>query len=250
MADDPYRGLAERYDLFFGRFGEHDPQVVQFFRKLFDLHGVHAVLDCACGTGQDLHLLHSLGVEVFGSDISESMLAQAERNLAGSGVDVPLQKVDYRELPQHFHEPFDAVVCLGSSILHMPNEGEVLRALRSMRDVLRDGGILILTQGTTDKQWKEKPRFILAVSTSDFSRLFVIDYSDGGARYNILDIFHSEEGRGLKVWSIDYPQVLLKDDYERLLKESGFPQVDFYGSYSFDPYDKDASDHLIVIARK
>ncbi len=56
---------------------------------------------------------------------------------------------------------------------------------------------MILTQGTTDKQWKEKPRFILAVNRNDFSRVFVIDYLGWGARYNVLDILHSEKGRDL-----------------------------------------------------
>jgi glycine/sarcosine N-methyltransferase len=250
MTHDLYEDFADRYDLFFSRFGEHDPVVVEFFRKLFAENRIRSVLDCACGTGHDLVLFHSLGCEVFGSDLSESMLAQAHKNLAERGLKVPLHQVDYRELPQHFNRQFDSVVCLSSSILHMPNEVEVLCAFRSMGQVLRDGGILVLTQGTTDKQWAEKPRFILAVNTQEFSRLFVMDYLDQGARYNILDIFHSEEARDFKVWSVDYPQMLLKDDQERLLKASGFATVDFYGTYRFDLYDKEASDWLIAVARK
>jgi glycine/sarcosine N-methyltransferase len=152
MTHDLYKGFADRYDLFFSRFGEHDPVRVEFFRKLFAGNQVRSVLDCACGTGHDLLLFHSLGCEVFGSDISESMLAQAHKNLAERGVKVLLQKVDYRELPQHFNRQFDTVVCLSSSILHTPNETDVLRAFKSMGTVLRDGGILVLTQGTTDKQ--------------------------------------------------------------------------------------------------
>jgi len=250
MTQDLYESFADRYDLFFSQFGEHDPAVVEFHRRLFAENQVRSVLDCACGTGHDLVLFHSLGCQVVGSDISESMLAQARKNLAELGVKVPLQKADYRELPGHFDRPFDAVVCLSSSILHMPNESEVLRAFRSMGQVLRDGGILVLTQGTTDKQWAEKPRFILAVNTNEFSRLFVIDYFDRGARYHILDIFHSEGTRDFKVWSVDYPQMLLKDDQERLLKAAGFATVDFYGSYHFDPYDKETSELLIAVARK
>jgi glycine/sarcosine N-methyltransferase len=250
MTHDLYEGFADRYDLFFGRFDEHDPAAVEFFRQLLAENQIRSVLDCACGTGHDLILFHSLGCEVVGADISESMLAQAHKNLTEYGVEVPLQKADYRELPQHFNRQFDAVVCLSSSILHMPNEAEVLRAFKSMRDVLRDAGILVLTQGTTDKQWKEKPRFILAVNTKEFSRLFVMDYFDQGARYNILDIFHSEEACDFKVWSVDYLQIPLKDDQERLLKASGFRAVDFYSTYRFDPYDKEASDRLIAVARK
>jgi ubiquinone/menaquinone biosynthesis C-methylase UbiE len=250
MAYDLYEGFAERYDLFLRKFGEHDAVKIEFFRKLFEANRVHSVLDCACGTGQDLQLFYSLGCEVIGSDISESMLAQARKNLDKCKMKVPLRKVDYRELSQHFSRPFDVVVCLSSSILHMPNEVEVIRAFRSMHAVLCDSGILVLTQGTTDKQWREKPRFILAVNTRDFSRLFVIDYFACGARYNVLDIFHSAEACDFKIWSIDYAHILLQDEQERLLKASGFGAVDFYGNYRFEPYDKETSDQLIAIAHK
>ena len=251
MTSDLYEGFADRYDLFLSRFGEHDPARGEFFRRLFAENKVRKVLDCACGTGNDLHLFHSLGCEVIGSDISDSMLAQAGKNLSGCRLEIPLRKVDYRELPQHFSSAqFDAVVCLSTSILHMPNETEVLRAFRSMREVLREGGILILTQGTTDKMWKEKPRFVLAVNRKDFSRLFVIDYFNQGARYNVLDIFHGDEVGDFKVWSTEYPYILLRDDQDRLLRASGFDTVDFYGSYHFDPYDKETSNLLIAVARK
>jgi len=84
----------------------------------------------------------------------------------------------------------------------------------------------------------------------EVSRLFVIDYRGRGARYHVVDIFHSPEARDFKVWTVDYPCVLLRDDQQRLLRACGFGAVDFYGTYRFDPYDKEASDRLIVVARK
>jgi SAM-dependent methyltransferase len=249
MSEDQYSGFAERYDRFHGAFGDHDPTMVAFFRELFDRHGVRSVLDCACGTGRDLHLFHSLGRVAVGTDISRSMLAQAARNLAALGLQLPLHRADYRELPQHFARSFDAVVCLSSSLLHMPGETEVLQALASMRQVLRDGGILVLSQGTTDKQWSEKPRFILAVNDTDFTRLFVIDYLDQGARYNILDIWHGEAERDLKVWSVEYPLVLLAAAQERLLRSAGFEDIKRYGGYEFEPYELEASEKLIIVAQ-
>ena len=249
-AEDMYAGIAARYDLFHGKFGEHAHAVTAFFRHLFREHNVQRVLDCACGTGQHLPLFHSFNCEVVGSDISEAMLGQARRNLAQVGLELLLHQVDYRELPRYFDREFDAVMCLSSSILHMPTEAEVLRAFQSMRGVLREGGVLVLTQGTTDKQWQEKPRFILAVNERDLTRLFVIDYVGEGARYNILDIHHADEARDLEVWSVEYSRVYLKDDQERLLKASGFEAIDFYGSYRREPYEKESSNRLIVVAQK
>ena len=250
MTQELYAGIAARYDRFHGAFGQHDPSVAEFFRQLVAAHQVETVLDCACGTGHHLPLFHSLGCEVVGSDISEAMLAQAERNLAQAGLEVLLHRVDYRELPCHFDREFDAVMCLSSSILHMPTEADALRAFASMRSVLRYGGILVLTQGTTDKQWQQKPRFILAVNERDFTRLFVIDYLGEGARYNILDIHHGEAKRDFETWSVEYSRVYLRDDQERLLKTSGFETVDFYGTYGREPYDKETSNRLIAVAQK
>ena len=250
MTQDAYRDFVDRYDLFFEEFGRHRPVEIEFFRRLFAENRVSNVLDCACGTGHDLVMLNSLGVRAAGSDVSASMLEQARKNLAERGLDLPLTRVDYRELPGHFEECFDAVLCLSTSLLEAGDEEEILRALRSMNRVLRDKGIIVLSQGTTDKQWQARPRFVPVVSRRDFSRIIAIDYLERGARYNILDLFHSKDRQELLVWSKEYPVVLLKDDYEALIENAGFGEIDFYGDHTFSAYDKTGSDMLLIVAKK
>jgi glycine/sarcosine N-methyltransferase len=245
---DAYEGFAERYDLFFGHFEAYSPQLSTFFKKVFDDNGVKRVLDCACGTGRHLYLFHKLGFDAVGSDLSPAMLAQARRNLGERNIGVALRRVDYRELPEHFEQKFDAVVCLTSAICEMPDSNQMLQAFKSMHDVLRDRGILVLSQGTTDKQWAEKPRFILVEDNPGYTRLFVVDYVEAGARYNVVDIFHEgEEGR-IEAWGIDYPCLVFRDEQEQLLKAAGFRGVEFYGTYGFEPYSKRTSNHLITVA--
>ncbi len=247
---DPYAGFAGRYDIFRGTFGKHRADYRAFFRRVFKINGVHSVLDCACGTGHDLHLFASLGCSVTGSDISPSMLARARTNLRKAGLSIPLRRVDYRALHRQFKSEFDAVVCLSSSLLHMENKKEVIRALLSMRLMLREKGVLIITQGTTDRQWREKPRFIVDSSDKGSARLFVIDYLKSGARYNVLDIVREKPNPELLVWSVEYKQMLLKDDYAKLLALAGYAKSRFYGSYRFEPYSKATSDVLICVAHK
>lgn len=250
MKVDPYEHFAERYDLFFGSFDEHEPKKVAFFNELFTHHKVRRVLDCACGTGRDLHLLHSLGYDVFGSDISPAMLALAERNLASHHISVPLEQLDYRELPLNLATDFDAVVCLSSAFFEMPDEDELQQAFASMRGVLRDGGVLVLTAGMCDRTWREKPRFIPEINHGDFTRLFVIDYFDHGARFNVVDLHHDDDRKDMDVWSIEYERVYLRDDIEAVLQSAGFSTCSFYGSYEFQPYDKETSGMLITVAQR
>ena len=105
---DPYLSFAARYDA----FRTDAPERRAFFERLFDRYHVRRVLDCACGTGDDLLLFRSLGLAVVGSDLSDAMLALAETKLAAAEVEIPLVRADFRELPEQFADSFDAVVCL------------------------------------------------------------------------------------------------------------------------------------------
>jgi len=248
MATDRYAGFAQRYDAFFGSFDVHDGYREAFFKQLFERHNVRSVLDCACGTGRDLLLFHRLGLEVHGSDISPSMLAQAERNMAAHRFDVPLLQSDFRELPLTYVRGFDAVVCMSSAYLELPDAHELARSFSSMRGVLNEGGILIVSSGISDKLWTEKPRFIPEINNDAFTRLFVIDYLREGATFNVVDLYHHPQRKEILVWSITYRQVYLQNDLETAIHRAGFLTDEYYGGYQFEPYDTHTSDMLIAVA--
>ena len=92
MGNDPYRDWADRYDL----FPEDRSEETGFFEKLFSENRVRRVLDCACGTGNELLIFDALGCDVVGSDISDSMLTHARERIDESGAQIPLRK--YRSI--------------------------------------------------------------------------------------------------------------------------------------------------------
>jgi glycine/sarcosine N-methyltransferase len=245
---DQYAGFAERYDLPYGPTGQPDQAMVEFFRKLFTQNGIKRVLDCACGTGRHLRLFRDLGCEVYGTDVSPSMLKQARQNLAAASVEIPLQQADFRCLPENFEQRFDAVICMGA-IGYMLDEAQFLKAFKSMSGVLRRDGLLVLTAIPTDRQWKEKPHFSLVADKPDFTRVFAMDYFEQTVRYNILDLLRGPGGTELKTWSAELT-VLLHDEQERLLKAAGFRRVDFFGGYDFSSYNKEGSNQMITVAQK
>jgi glycine/sarcosine N-methyltransferase len=246
---DPYRDFAERYDAFDAASSANAPNRKAFFRTLFEQRGVRRVLDCACGTGSDLLLFHSLGCAVVGSDLSEAMLAQAREKLEQAGVKIPLVRADFRELPFSSAEPFDAVTCLSTSLPHLLDDAELGRALSSIRAVLRDRGVLILDQGLTDRQLAERPRFIPVVNTNELSRVMVLDYGDRTVDIHVLDLIHRGAESAFHVDSFTY-RILLRDDYGRLLREAGFRDVSFYGGLAFEPYSRTESGRLILVAER
>jgi len=246
--DDLYAGFASRYDLFFETEDDREAQVT-FYKTVFEEHRVGRVLDCSCGTGEHLAMLAPLGQSLFGSDISPAMLAVAEEKMKRLGLDIPLTNADFRELPEHFPEPFDAILCLSTSLPHVQTEEEMIRALKSMSASLMDRGVLILTQGSGDRMMKEKPRFIPVTNTRDFSRAFAIDYHGRGMTFHVLDFVHTDEQAEFFSWSASYPFIPLEEDYRRMLTAGGFHTVSAYGGYDFSPYDE-TSEFLIIVAGK
>lgn len=244
--DDPYHDFAERYDLFFDSREEDGIAESQFFHRVFADRGVQTVLDCACGSARDLRILSNLGYRPFGSDISAAMLEQAKINRAHLDPRLPLARADFRFLPFR-SGGLDAAICLRTSLPHMRDKREVLTALRSIRGVIRSGGVLVLSQGITDRLMREQPKFILAANTPEFSRIMALDYLAHQVRISVLDVFHAREQGDFKVATFDY-SCLLADDYRQLLPQAGFGSTDFYGSWSMEPYDETKSPQLIIVA--
>lgn len=239
---DKYARLAETYDLMLPQ----NPERKAFFARVFQRYKVRTVLDCACGTGNDVALFRSMGFEATGSDLSEAMLRMARKRMRDDGLSVPLFKADFQDLPAVFRERFDAVVCLSNAINE--TDIDVRRALRSMRSVLSDRGIIIFDQGQTDASMKNPPRYSLVVNTRDISRLFTMDYTKDVMTVTIFDIFHSYDRRDLARHEFRIA-IRLADEWKTLLEREGL-RGQFYGWWNLCPYNKRNAPKLIAVAQK
>lgn len=244
-SEDTYKEFAERYDW----MKRDNPAREQFFRRLFAKHRVRKVLDCACGTGHDLIMFHSLDCQVRGSDLSESMLTQARKNLAEAALDVPVVRADFRRLPDFFDTDFDAVVCLTNSINEVLTDAGTSQALRSMRSVLRAGGILVFDQGQTDASMRRPPKFDLIANNRDWTRFFLMEYAANVMTVNIFDFVHTEDTSAFKHAAVRV-RIRLQDSWSQLLREAGFSSFEFLGDWNCTPYSKETSQRLIAVARK
>jgi glycine/sarcosine N-methyltransferase len=245
MNNDPYETLAERYDWMKGE----NPARERFFRELFAKHGVRRVLDCACGTGSDLVLFRSMGLEVFGSDLSQSMLAQARKNLAKAQLDVPVRQADFCRLPDFYDTTFDAVVCLTNAINEVLEDSQLMLALGSLRAVLRAGGVFVFDQGQTDAGIQNPQQFCPIVNNPDVSRLLVTDYAGDIATVNILDLVHRQDECSLQQSAVRI-RIRLQDSWAKVLQDAGFTDVAFFGDWDFSAYNKQSSRRLIGVARR
>jgi len=105
------------------------------------------VLEVACGSGPHMHHLVDT-FETTGTDLNEPMLALARERLP----DVTFFPADMAEL--RVEEPFDALLCLFSSIGYMHGIEPLARAARAFAAALMPGGVVVI------EPWLSRDMFV------------------------------------------------------------------------------------------
>ena len=140
---DQYNQLAQIYDL---RWRRYINNTLTFLKNWAEVSPSAVVLDIACGTGEFERLLlqdHSAQV-ITGVDLSERMLMQARRKLAGyPNLSFELARASDLPFPNHC---FDVVISANS--FHYFPEPEVV--LTEMRRVLKPSGKVVILDWSRD----------------------------------------------------------------------------------------------------
>ena len=241
---DKYANIAGRY----ARMIEDDPKRKAFFRSLFERYGARSVLDCACGTGNDLLLFRSMGYHVVGSDLSESMLQVASKLIKEHGAEIPLKKADFHNLKAAHDETFDVVACLSNSI----NEVEVdpVAALKSMTKVLNPDGIIVIDQGQTDFTMKAPAVFAPIMNNEDLSRLFTMTYQGDIMTVNVFDFVHDEDTCNYDFSHSEFKiRIRLLKEWQRIFQSSQLT-AEYFGNWEAEPYNMMKSRRLIMVAKQ
>jgi ubiquinone/menaquinone biosynthesis C-methylase UbiE len=103
---------------------------------------VNQILDAGCGTGTHALILARRGHKVVGVDSSEEMLAVARNKAASSKGSVQFVAGNVASLG--LGRKFDVVTCLFGVLSYQLDNEQVMATLRSFRNHLKVGGLLML----------------------------------------------------------------------------------------------------------
>lgn len=245
---------ADIYDLL-----EKDPTRYTFTKKHWETilvgKDIRNLLDISIGSGNMTLPLLDLGVELHGSDLSNTMLKRCQVKAAAKNYTIALQVSDFRELSQNISGPFDCVASTGNSLPYVTNE-EVLTVLEQMDTLVRPGGYLYFDVRNWDLVLRTKQRFYLYNPVFDNDiRINLVqawDYNvDGTMDFNLLYTFEQDNKIFQKeVFQEHYhpiPQMLLLNK----LKEMGYWNPEIYRMPAYaGTFDLDKNDWYCVIAQK
>jgi ubiquinone/menaquinone biosynthesis C-methylase UbiE len=242
-----YDTLATDYDAMTGfeqRFEAERPVL----RSLVEHYAITTALDAGCGTGFHSLVLAQLGVHVTAVDISSEMLAALRRHSEELKVSVRAVQADFGNIPDVLTTRFDAVFCLGNSLVHFFSEDEVRQALRAFASVLKPKALVVIQLLNYDRILSERTAILATreVEGTKFVRYY--DYGKERLRFNVAKISNHRDSTEQSVISVPL-RPLRKDELVQHLMDVGFRDVHCFGSLSMNAFDWLSSKDLVVIAR-
>jgi len=211
------------------------------------------VLDAGCGPGRHVIALNEAGYRCEGADLSEAMLAVARRNAAEAGVQTQWYAAAFDELAVKCPGGYDGLICLGNSLAASEEADAVRAALANFAQVLKPGGVLVLQVLNFPRLRREQPcvrgpRSIVRDGT-EYLFLRVYHFEPQHVAVTSITIWKNGEGwqRELGAGRL-YP--IDPDELVAWLTGAGFELAGRFGAYDGSPFDPDASEDHIVVARR
>lgn len=206
-----------------------------------------SLLDIGCSDGRVAAGLNQMnhGYKITAIDLSEELIEIAKTVNQYEKEHVEVLYLNMLDLSKQFNnETFDGVYCIGNTLVHLKDEVEIRSAIKSMYDVLKPEGVLVLQILNYDKILKEKPKTLPLIENSfvRFERNY--EYEENHIVFSSKLVVNKQEQSASTVL---YP--ISVDALVSLLDEVGFKRVSLYSGFDFSTYDVNKLP-LVIVAHK
>jgi SAM-dependent methyltransferase len=189
-----------------------------------DAIGAHSsngglAVDLGAGFGMHAIPLARRGFDVVAIDSSAVMLDELSRQ-AGN---LPVRAIrdDLLSFPRHLSLRPELVLCMGDTLVHLPDEEYVARLTATVRESLGESGRFVITLRDYSTPLTGEQRFIPV--RSDENRIFVCFLEYGASRVRVNDILHEREGSQWKMSVSAYDKLRTTPEWlDDLLRRNGF----------------------------
>lgn len=201
-----------------------------------------SILDSACGSGRHSDLLSKLGYNLFGFDLSKTLLQIGQNNKKLHNSKVNYFCSDIRNIP--LKTTFDVILNLFTSFGYFKSDKENFAIIDFASKNVKDGGY-----------------FVFDYLNPDYVRENLIQHSK-----QIIDSKKIVEDRRIQNGRVEKEIVIENDKFKHryfesvqlysfkellfVFKNFGFHAIKKYGNYNGDLYDENNSERMIIIFQK
>jgi SAM-dependent methyltransferase len=203
------------------------------------------ILDIGCSTGTLAQALAADGHQVHGVDKDPTMIRLARCN--HSHDKAHFATMDMMAIDHYFPENhFDRILCLGNTLVHLPDDQALLRFLRKVKALVKPGGDFRVQMIHYDLVMSRESLGLSTIETESLN--FHRSYKrrvDGRIDFKTRLELKGQDN----ILDNTIPLIpLMKERLERLMKEAGFETIAFYGGFDRSPLTE-TSIPLVCIAK-
>lgn len=207
------------------------------------------VLDIACGTGMYAIELSNEGYKLSAIDLDERMIENLNNKVNKDNLKIKFLQGDMKELGEKFKKhSFDAVYCIGNSLVHIDSFTEIKELFISIKELLKGEGKFIFQIINYDriicKGIKSLPTIINNDVPLEFERYYDYDKLKNKVIFKTVLSVKNE-----KIENSICLTPLTCDKAIDLLHEAGFYEINVYGDFKGNKFDKDNSYALVIEAK-
>lgn len=195
--------------------------------------------DLACGSGRHSIYLNTCGFDVTGTDLSEPFIHTA-RLSENSGLRFFRQ--DMRDVPPG--KNFDFVLNLFTAFGYFDREEDDLLVLKRVYEGLKPGGIFVLDYLNVVSSIENL--IPLETKTIDNVHFSLKRFAEKQRIIKEIEVRDGQESHHY----LESIKILYLEDFRRMLNQTGFEIMETWGNYQAEPFDREKSPRLILIAQK
>lgn len=240
-----YSDLCDVYDALFP-VSESQRSLLE---SLLAREGINGVADAGCGTGAQLLPFASAGLECVGFDPDPALVARARARLAS----YPRARVEeggFSDLGRIVTAPVDLLLCLGNSLVHVPQE-EAALFLRECAGVTTGDGEILLQILNYERLLLGKVTTLPLMRADEGAIEFRRSYAwEGDRKVRFQTVLRISEGGQPRTVRNDIPLYpLYPDELWDMVERAGFPRIRFFGDFAGSEFSPE-SDALVCRAGK
>ncbi len=206
------------------------------------------IIDIACGVGTDVIELYKQGFQVEGLDLEPLMIAQARQNAEKQNLQIKFRQGNMLSIQQLYQQDtVSNILCTGNSLVHLASTKEIKSFLEQSYFLLKKEGNLVIQIINFDRVLDDQVTQLPTIINDKENLTFVRNYEYDAAKHKIKFITQLLADKEYCNTIELIP--LRKHELDFFLKQIGFTNLKFYGSFKGEHYQK-GSYATIVRAQK
>ncbi len=216
---------------------------IDFVESVLNLAAGARVLDVGCGFGRHSVELAQRGYVVVGVDPSAAMITAAQKRARETAVSPQFQQAHAEQFETD--QPFDAAVCLFTTLGQISMQGDNSGLINRVIDVLKPGGWFVVEvpqRETAVRLLKPEEQFGAGERYTAVTRHY------DTVTQTVTEQFHLVAPESTRKYTLRY-RLYSQSELAALLQQAGFVVQATYGSYEGVPL---TAEHpmMIMVGRK